>query len=67
MNHILFRMVELEGKIQNAIETGGKIDRIVGQTQLITLDVFKQTPVRNYEESVEILREIDLVFGLAYK
>lgn len=64
MNHILFRMVELEEKIQNAIETGSKIDRIVGQTQLITLDIFKQRPVRSYEESVKILREMDLVFGL---
>lgn len=64
MNHILFRMVELEEKIQNAIETGSKIDRIVGQTQLITLDIFKQRPVRSYEESVKSLREMDLVFGL---
>lgn len=64
MNHILFRMVELEEKIQTAIKTGSKIDCIVGQTQLITLDIFKQRPVRSYEESLKILREMDLVFGL---
>ena len=67
MNHILFRIVELEEKIQSTIETGNKIDRIVGQTQLITLEVFKQRPVKSYEESVEILREMDLVFGLVLK
>ncbi len=65
MNHILFRIAELEEKFRKVVEKGSQTDRIVGQTQLRTLELFKYRPIRSYEESIQVLKEIDLVFGVS--
>lgn len=65
MNHILFRIAELEEKFRKVVERGSQTDRIVGETQLKTLELFKYRPIRSYDESIQILKEMDLVFGVS--
>ena len=36
MNHVLFKVVELEERFRATLETGGPIDRIVSEAQLKT-------------------------------
>ncbi|MBS3203245.1 hypothetical protein J0J80_07330 [Turicibacter bilis] len=64
MNHILFKVAEIEERLRMTLEMGGPIDRIVSEAQLKTLDFFKYHPIRNQEEANELLRVMDLVFGL---
>ncbi len=66
MNHILFKVAEIEERLRTTLEIGGPIDRIVSEAQLKTLDFFKYHPIRNQEEANELLRAMDLVFGLKY-
>lgn len=67
MNNILFRMVEIEDMLMSRMENGSYTDRLVCQIQLNTLDLFKQYPIRSYEESEAVLRQMDLVFGISYR
>ena len=64
INHILFNVVVLVERLRTTLEIGGPIDRIVSEAQLKTLDFFKYHPIRNQEEANELLRLMDLVFGL---
>ncbi|MDO4925094.1 MAG: hypothetical protein Q3980_05470 [Turicibacter sp.] len=64
MNHVLFKVVELEERFRATLETGGPIDRIVSEAQLKTLDFFKYHPIRSQEEANELLMAMNLVFGI---
>lgn len=64
MNHILFKVAELEERLRITLETGGPIDRLVTEAQLKTLDFFKYHPIRSQEEANELLQAMDLVFGI---
>ena len=64
LNHIFFHAVQIEERLRTTLEIGGPIDRIVSEAQLKTLDFFKYHPIRNQEEANELLRLMDLVFGL---
>ncbi len=41
MNHILFRIAELEEKFQRNLEACGPIDRLVNEAQLKTLNIIQ--------------------------
>ena len=64
MNHILFKVAQLEETLVNKLEVGGTIDKIVAQAQLKTLEFFKYHPIRSHEEANELLERMNLVFGL---
>ncbi len=64
MNHILFKVAELEERLRITLETGGPIDRLVTEAQLKTLDFFKYHPIRSQEEANELIQAMDLVFGI---
>lgn len=67
MNNILFKMVEIEELLIKKMETGSQTERLVCQIQLNTLELFKHYPIRSYEESQAVLKQMDLVFGISYK
>lgn len=64
MNHVLFKIVELEERLRATLENGGPIDRIVSEAQLKTLDFFKYHPIRSHKEAQELLTAMNLVFGM---
>lgn len=67
MNNILFRMVEIEELLMKKMETGSQTERLVYQIQLNTLELFKYYPIRSYEESQAVLKQMDLIFGISYE
>ena len=40
MNHILFKVVEIEERLRTTLEIGGPIDRIVSEAQLKNVRLF---------------------------
>ena len=67
MNNILFKMIEIEDMLLKRMENGSYTDQLVCQIQLNTLELFKHYPIRSYEESQDVLRQMDLVFGISYR
>ncbi len=64
MNHILFKVAELEEIFQRNLENGGPIDRLVSEAQLKTLNIFKYHPIRSQEEANQLMHKMNIVFGL---
>lgn len=64
MNHILFKIAELEEIFQRNLENGGPIDRLVSETQLKTLNIFKYHPIRSQEEANQLMHKMNILFGL---
>jgi hypothetical protein len=64
MNHILFRIAELEEKFQRNLEACGPIDRLVNEAQLKTLNIFKYHPISSQEEANQLMHKMNIVFGL---
>ena len=48
MNHMLFKVAQLEETLINKLEVGGTIDKIVAKAQLKTLEFFKNHPIRSH-------------------
>ena len=65
MNNLLFRVAELEEKFQQQLTSENELDRIIGECQLRTLDVFKHYPIRSHEESYYILNELNQIFSMS--
>ena len=65
MNNLLFRVAELEEKFQKQLYSEKELDRILGECQLKTLDVFKHYPIRSQEESNHILNELNQIFRMS--
>lgn len=64
MNHILFKVAELEEIFQRNLENGGPIDRLVSEAQLKTLNIFKYHPIRSQEEANQLMHKMNIVFGM---
>ncbi|MCL1948838.1 MAG: hypothetical protein FWF59_03815 [Turicibacter sp.] len=63
MNHLLFRVAEVEERLLGMTDSPCGDERQEANRQLLVLDRYKYRPVRSYEESQGILWEFNSIFS----
>jgi len=62
LNNLLFKTAQIEEKLETLINSDNELERLIGHSQLRTLNVFKFYPIRSYEESRIVLEKLNKVF-----
>lgn len=62
MNHLLFRVAEVEESLQRMSQSSHEAEQLEARRQLGVLDSFKYRPIRSYDESQHLLWEFNNAF-----